>query len=165
VAIRIRFSEQEREIEMRLDKFTVKAQEALEQAERTAEELGQQAVDVEHLLLALLRQQEGAVVPMVQKVGADPGRLADAVEKRLEGMPRVSGEGLSRGTYVTPRLSQILEGAQREADRLKDAYIAGEHILLATTEGGGLPRNSSSRTGQTGPLYSRQCRPSGGRSR
>jgi ATP-dependent Clp protease ATP-binding subunit ClpB len=122
---------------MRLDKFTVKAQEALEQAQRTAEEMGQQAVDVEHLLHALLRQQEGAVVPIVQKAGADPGRLADAVEKGLKVLPGVSGEGLTRDTYVTPRLSRVLDGAQREADTLKDAYIAGEHILLAMTEAGG----------------------------
>src|SRR5512137_2264176 len=121
---------------MRIDKFTVKTQEAIAAAQGIAERLGQQAVDVEHVLLALLQQTEGAVVPIAQKIGADPQALGRELEAALEKLPRVSG-GLTEKTYVTPRLAQTLDAAQREADTLKDAYIAGEHILLAATDAGG----------------------------
>jgi len=121
---------------MRMDKFTVKAQEALAAAQGLAERRGQQAVDVEHLLAALLQQPEGAVVPIIQKIGADPGAVGAAVDAALDRLPQVSGTP-GQGTYVTPRLGKTLEAAQREADALKDAYIAGEHLLLAAAEAGG----------------------------
>ncbi len=122
---------------MRLDKFTVKAQEAVGEAQALAEKMGQQAVDVEHLLHSLLNQSEGSVVPILQKIGVNPGIVAREVEGALGSLPQVTGEGLTEGTYVTPRLSQTLSQAQREADGLKDAYIAGEHLLLAMTAAGG----------------------------
>ncbi|HEY6001159.1 MAG TPA: AAA family ATPase, partial [bacterium] len=121
---------------MRIDKFTVKTQEAIAAAQGIAERLGQQAVDVEHVLLALLQQTDGAVVPITQKIGADPQALGRELEAALAKLPRVSG-GLTEKTYVTPRLSQAFDAAQREADTLKDAYIAGEHILLAAADAGG----------------------------
>ena len=129
---------------MRIDKFTVKTQEAVAAAQGIAERLGQQAVDVEHVLLALLQQTEGAVVPIAQKIGADPQALGRELEAALEKLPRVSG-GLTEKTYVTPRLAKTLDAAQREADTLKDAYIAGEHILLAATDAGGEARARFSR--------------------
>ena len=92
---------------MRIDKFTVKTQEAIAAAQGIAERLGQQAVDVEHVLLALLQQTEGAVVPIAQKIGADPQALGRELEAALEKLPRVSG-GLTEKTYVTPRLAIIL---------------------------------------------------------
>jgi ATP-dependent Clp protease ATP-binding subunit ClpB len=122
---------------MRLDKFTVKAQESVGEAQALAEKMGQQAVDVEHLLHSLLNQSGGSVVPILQKIGVDPGIIAREVEGVLGSLPKVTGEGLTEGTYVTPRLSQTLSQAQREADGLKDAYIAGEHLLLAMTAAGG----------------------------
>ncbi|MFC1657248.1 ATP-dependent chaperone ClpB [Candidatus Moduliflexota bacterium] len=127
---------------MRLDRFTVKAQEALEQAQRLAEGMGQQAVDSEHLLHAMLSQPEGAVVPILQKVGADTAAMAEELRRGLESLPSVSGGGLEQGTYVTPRLSGILEGARKEAEGLKDEFIAGEHILLAMTDGDGPAREA-----------------------
>jgi ATP-dependent Clp protease ATP-binding subunit ClpB len=132
---------------MRLDKFTVKAQEALEQAQKLAEGMGQQAVDAEHLLHALLNQPEGAVVPILQKIGADTAAMAEDLRRVLEALPRVSGEGLTEGTYVTPRLSSLLTKAQGEADSLKDAFIAGEHILIAMTEAGGSAQDVLNRRG------------------
>ena len=132
---------------MRLDKFTVKAQEAVGEAQAFAEKIGQQAVDVEHLLHALLNQSEGSVVPILQKIGVDPGIVAREVEGALESLPKVSGGGLTEGTYVTPRLSETLSRAQREADGLKDAYIAGEHLLLAMTTAGGRAQEILAGTG------------------
>jgi len=121
---------------MRTDKFTVKTQEAIAAAQASAERLGQQAVDVEHVLVALLQQTDGAVVPIVQKIGADPAAIVRELEEGIGKLPRVSG-GLTEQTYVTPRLAKVFDAAQREADTLKDAYIAGEHILLAATDAGG----------------------------
>ncbi len=132
---------------MRMDKFTVKTQEAIAESQALAERLGQQAVDVEHLLRTLLDLTEGAVVPIIQKVGADPGGVAAEVDEVLEGLPKVSGGGVDQGTYVTPRLSSLLEQAQKEADGLKDAYIAGEHILLAMTGAQGPARDILMRRG------------------
>ena len=121
---------------MRTDKFTVKTQEAIAAAQASAERQGQQAVDVEHVLVALLQQPEGAVVPIVQKIGADPAAIARELEAGIGRLPKVSG-GLTEQTYVTPRLAKVFDAAQREADTLKDAYIAGEHLLLAMTDAGG----------------------------
>ena len=132
---------------MRLEKFTVKAQESLEQARRLAEGMGQQAVDVEHLLHAFLSQPEGAVVPILQKIGADTAAMSRDLRQSLEGLPRVSGSGLTQGTHVTPRLSTTLENAQQEADALKDEFIAGEHVLIAMTEAGGEAQKILSRRG------------------
>src|SRR5512143_2808074 len=106
---------------MRIDKCTVKTQEA---------------IGVEPVVLALLQQTDGAVVPIAQKIGADPQALGRELEAALGKLPRVGG-GLTEKTYVTPRLAKTLDCAQREADALKDAYIAGEHILLAATDAGG----------------------------
>ena len=91
---------------------------------------------MEHVLVALLQQPEGAVVPIVQKIGADPAAIARELEAGIARLPRVSG-GLAEQTYVTPRLAKLFDAAQREADTLKDAYIAGEHLLLAMTDAGG----------------------------
>jgi ATP-dependent Clp protease ATP-binding subunit ClpB len=132
---------------MQLDRFTVKTQEALEAAQRSAGDMGQQAVDVEHLLLALLLQKEGAVVPIIQKSGADPAHLANRLRTVLEGLPKVSGGELSSGTYVTPRLSGVLESALKEAGALKDEYTAGEHILLACVDAGGAAQETLATNG------------------
>jgi ATP-dependent Clp protease ATP-binding subunit ClpB len=132
---------------MQLDRFTVKTQEALEAAQRSAGDMGQQAVDVEHLLLALLIQKEGAVVPIIQKSGADPAHLANRLRTVLEGLPKVSGGELSSGTYVTPRLSGVLESALKEAGALKDEYTAGEHILLACLDAGGAAQDTLAANG------------------
>ena len=102
-----------RRCEMRTDKFTVKTQEAIAAAQASAERLGQQAVDVEHVLVALLQQTDGAVVPIVQKIGADPAAIVRELEEGIGRLPRVSG-GLTEQTYVTPRLAKTLRrGAAR----------------------------------------------------
>jgi ATP-dependent Clp protease ATP-binding subunit ClpB len=132
---------------MRLDKFTVKAQEAFEEARKLAGDMGQQAVDAEHLLQALLGQPEGAVVPILQKIGADTDAISEDLRLTLAALPRVSGEGIAGETYVTPRLSSLLAKAQGEADGLKDAFIAGEHILIAMTEAGGSAQEILNRRG------------------
>jgi ATP-dependent Clp protease ATP-binding subunit ClpB len=121
---------------MRFDQFTFKAQEAIQNAQKQAEGLQHQAVDVEHLLLALVEQTDGVILPLLQKVGASPRQIAATVRQELARLPRV--QGITQ-TYLTPRLNQVLERAQSEAGRLKDEFISGEHLLLAILDETGGP--------------------------
>jgi ATP-dependent Clp protease ATP-binding subunit ClpB len=118
---------------MRFDKFTLKVQEALQDAQGLARQQGHQALDVEHLFLALLKQSEGILPEIFKKLGADPRRIeADAV-KALERLPRVEGAAGGQ-TYMTPRLNQILDAATTEAARLTDEYVSAEHVLIALAD-------------------------------
>ena len=122
---------------MRLDKFTVKAQEAVMAAQDEAGRRGQQQVDAEHLLFSLLRQPEGVVPPILKRLGADLRALEGNIISELERMPKVSGAGQVGQVYVTPRLNKMLDRAAREMDGLKDEYVSTEHLLLAMAEDDG----------------------------
>jgi ATP-dependent Clp protease ATP-binding subunit ClpB len=117
---------------MRLDKFTLKAQEALQAAQSLADQKGHQALEPEHLLLALLQQREGIVAPLLGKLGTRPEALQQQLETELARMPQVRGGGT--GQYLGERLRQALERAQREAERLKDDYVSTEHLLVAVAQ-------------------------------
>jgi len=116
---------------MRFDKFTLKLQEAFQDAEGLATGSGHQGVDVEHILLALIRQPEGAVSEILKKVGVDHNRLAGEIEDVLERLPKVSGAGQS---YLTPRMNDVLNNALTEAARLGDEYVSTEHVLFAIAD-------------------------------
>jgi ATP-dependent Clp protease ATP-binding subunit ClpB len=118
---------------MRFDKFTFKAQEAIQQAQKVAEEREHQAIDVEHLLLALVEQAEGVVQPILRKMGANPLQLAARLREELNRLPRVSGVAQGQA-YICPRLEKVLNAALNEAERLKDEYVSTEHLLLAIAE-------------------------------
>jgi ATP-dependent Clp protease ATP-binding subunit ClpB len=129
---------------MNLNSFTQKVQEALGEAQNLAVRYGHQQVDAEHLLLALLEQPDGLLPRFFQKMEIPVESFAAALERVLDGLPRVSGPGAQPGSiYVTPRLSQILVRAQEEAKRLRDEYASAEHILLALLEEG--PKTPSGR--------------------
>jgi ATP-dependent Clp protease ATP-binding subunit ClpB len=117
---------------MRLDKFTVKSQEALEAASQLALGHSQQEIAPEHLLAALVDQPDGVVVPIVQKLGANPTLLKDRTEEALAAIPKVYG-GQSQ-PYVSTSLERTLKRAQAEAERMKDEYVSGEHLLLALAD-------------------------------
>jgi ATP-dependent Clp protease ATP-binding subunit ClpB len=118
-------------------RLTQKSQEALHDAQTKALRYGHQAVDGEHLLLALLDQAEGIVPRLLLQAGADPDRLRKALETELERQPRVSGPGVAPGEVsVTQRLSRLLIRAQEEANRLKDEYVSVEHLVTALLEEG-----------------------------
>ncbi|NLC56436.1 MAG: ATP-dependent chaperone ClpB [Armatimonadetes bacterium] len=119
---------------MRLDKFTIKSQEAIEAARRQAEERRHQQIDVEHLLLALLEQEEGVVPPILEKLGASRQQIRSQVQQELQGRPAV--HGVAAGQGITQRLSRVLEQAWEEAQRLNDEYVSTEHLLLAITDAG-----------------------------
>ncbi len=114
---------------MRLDKLTIKAQEALEASSGIADEYSAGQVEPEHLLKALIDQADGIVRPMLGKVGADVGALDAAVTATLAAMPKVSGA--SSQPQISPRLNTVLNDAFKAAEKLKDAYVSTEHILLA----------------------------------
>lgn len=116
---------------MRLDKLTLKAQEALQEAKNIADKYNQQQIDVEHLLLALVGQSEGIVVPILQKIGVDIDQLKARLAAHLSSLPQVYGGGGIEQIYVTPRLNKTLETAWQEAQAMKDEYMSTEHILLA----------------------------------
>jgi ATP-dependent Clp protease ATP-binding subunit ClpB len=112
---------------MRSDKLTHKSQEAITGAQELATENGQQEVDLEHLLLAMLQQKDGVVPAIVAKVGADRGQLLQALADELGRRPRVSGGR----PFVSDRLSKTVDLALQEAGKLKDEYVSTEHLLLA----------------------------------
>ncbi|MBW1980041.1 MAG: ATP-dependent chaperone ClpB [Deltaproteobacteria bacterium] len=119
------------------NKLTQKSQEALHQAQTLALRYGHQEVDGEHLLLALLEQEDGLVPRLFNKMDVPVDTLKAAVQEELEKRPRVTGPGMEAGKiYVTQRLNRVLMRADEEARRLKDEYISVEHLVLALIEEG-----------------------------
>ena len=115
---------------MRLDKFTEKAQEALQEASELARGLGQQAIEPEHLLLALIRQQEGVGRTLLERAGVSVQALEPALVSYVERLPKVSGGQ----PYLSSSLQKALDQAEQEAERLKDEYVSTEHLLLALAD-------------------------------
>src|SRR4029077_14059318 len=116
---------------MRPDRFTEKAQEALQGAAELARDLGQQAVEPEHLLLALVRGEAGVAHIVIERAGASVQALEPALVSAVEHFPKVSG---GRQPYLSPALNKSLEVAEKEAERLKDEYTSTEHLLLALAD-------------------------------
>ena len=118
---------------MRLDRLTVKAQEAVAEAQRIAEANGNQEITGLHVLLALLRQEEGIVVPILNSLGASPDLVMTKTEQAVAKMPSVSGSGQG-GAYVAASLRAAMSSAEAEAKRLKDDYVSTEHLLIGLAE-------------------------------
>ncbi|NQE53193.1 ATP-dependent Clp protease ATP-binding subunit ClpX [ANME-1 cluster archaeon GoMg3.2] len=125
---------------MRLDKLTLKAQEALQEAKNIADNNNQQQLDVEHLLLALVEQPEGIAVPILQKIGIDIDQLKSRLTEHLSSLPQVHGGGGIEQIYISPRLNKTLETAWQEAQAMKDEYLSTEHMLLAIAEDPSAPQ-------------------------
>jgi ATP-dependent Clp protease ATP-binding subunit ClpB len=130
----------------RFDKLTLKATDAVQAAQDGAAKRHHQHIEVEHLLFALLEQADGVVLPLLRKLGADPGRIKADVEEALSRLPKI--EGLVQ-TYLSPRLGKLFERAEQEAERLKDEYVSTEHLLIAAAEGDGPARDILDRHGVT----------------
>ncbi len=118
---------------MRLDKLTLKAQEAVQSSQHSAEKLGHQQIEPEHMLKALVEQKEGAIPPLLARIGVNRDSLEKQAAEALEKIPRVSGSGYGQA-YISPRLKAVLEQAFTEAEQMKDEYISLEHILLAISD-------------------------------
>ena len=114
---------------MDINRFTQKSQEALQAAQNLAVRHGHVEVDGEHLLLALLEQENGLVPRLVARLDLEPSTLIQAVRAELQKRPSVSGPGADPGkVYVTQRFSALLVRAEDEAKRLKDDYLSVEHL-------------------------------------
>jgi ATP-dependent Clp protease ATP-binding subunit ClpB len=114
---------------MKLDKFTVKAQEAISSAQDLARRQEHQAIEPEHLLKALVDQADGIVVPILQRIGADAKLISERVDEALARLPQVSGGE----NYPSQRFLKTLDRAEDETKKLKDDYTSTEHLLLALT--------------------------------
>jgi ATP-dependent Clp protease ATP-binding subunit ClpB len=112
---------------MRLDKLTIKTREALVAAQDLAAQKGQPEILPEHVLAALLPQEGGVVAPLLKKVGADPGAIAEALSREIDRLPKQQG-GLDVG--LSRRLRDLIETAEKEAAGFKDEYTSTEHLLL-----------------------------------
>ncbi len=119
-----------------MDRFTIKAQEALQAAQAVAGRFSHQEIDCEHLVLALLEQPEGLIAPLLQKLGASPAALTGALEEELSRRAKVQG-ATSSDTFLGQSLKKALDAAQAEAARLKDEYTSTEHLLLGLLAQGG----------------------------
>src|SRR5687767_7524923 len=112
---------------MRFDKYTIKAQEAVARAQETAQRMDHAEILPLHLLASLLEETEGVVQPLLQRIGANVGRIRQIVTGELERLPRATGTQLGMNRATT----EVFQQAQKEADRLKDEYVSTEHLLLA----------------------------------
>ncbi|MCD6192425.1 MAG: ATP-dependent chaperone ClpB [Candidatus Aminicenantes bacterium] len=118
------------------NKLTVKSQEALQLAQRKAQELRNQEIHPEHLLVVFLEQDDNIVKAVLEKIGVNLVALKKELTGHLERLPRVEG---AVEIYISPSLRQILAAAQVEADQLKDEYISTEHLFLAILKNKHLP--------------------------
>src|ERR1700737_5256822 len=113
---------------LRFDKMTVKAQEAVQEAQEIAARHENQQIEPVHLLAALVAQDGGVVPPLVTKLGIPPEVLSQEIEREISRLPKVQGFGQQHmGTAV----NRVLERAFKEAEKFKDEYVSTEHLFLA----------------------------------
>ncbi len=120
---------------MDLNRLTEKAQDAIRQAQSLAQGHGHPQIDAEHLAVALLAQEGGVASRVVEKAGENPAALVQRLQQALGRLPRVSGPGAPAGqVYIAPRVNEVLNAAEVEAQRMKDEYVSVEHLLLALAD-------------------------------
>jgi ATP-dependent Clp protease ATP-binding subunit ClpB len=112
---------------MRLERFTLRGQEAIQSAIEAAERNQHQQVEPEHLLLAMLEQAEGVVRPLLGKLGANLQVILNDLQAAIARLPKVQGGS----QYFSPRITQVFQAAQKEAEQMRDEYVSTEHLLLA----------------------------------
>jgi len=118
-----------------LNRFTEKMQEAVREAQSLAVRHGNQQIDIEHLLLALVQQEGGLVPSILNKADINVDTLRRRLEQEIDRFPKVSGPAAAPDqVYITPRLQKLLSEAEDEAKHFKDDYISVEHVLLAVSQ-------------------------------
>jgi ATP-dependent Clp protease ATP-binding subunit ClpB len=118
---------------MHFDKYTLKAQEVIQNSQEIASQKGHQQIEPEHLLYSLLEQREGIVPPLLGKIGVKEDAILHEVNEALNQLPAVSGAGYG-SAYISPRSKGVLDQALKEAAQMRDEYVSIEHILLAIIE-------------------------------
>ena len=114
---------------MQLDKFTLKSQEAIQAAQQLAQNNGNQELQPEHLLKAILEQSDGVVVPVLQKMGVTPSVVLSETNQLIANLPKVSGAGANQ-TYASQALRTLLDQSFKTAANMQDEYISQEHLFL-----------------------------------
>ena len=115
----------------RFEKLTIKGQEAVGRAQTLATQVGNPQIEALHLLASLMEETDGIVHPLLEKIGVNLQQLSSIVESEVDRLPKVSG---GASPPVGQSLMQVLQGAQSEAEQMKDEYISTEHLLLALTK-------------------------------
>jgi len=118
---------------MRFDKFTLKVQEALQDAQTMAASQGHQAIEPEHLLVCFLQEPDSIVSAVLTKLGASPQKIERELDAYLKKQPRVGGSGAGQ-VYLGGRLNRLFDQAMTEAAQLRDEYVSAEHVLVAMSE-------------------------------
>jgi len=120
-----------------MDKFTIKSQEAIQEAQRFAEKKGNQQIDAEHMLWALLEDEEGVASQILKRIGINTKTLQQDVEEAVDKFPKVIGATPLGQIYISPRLKGVFENAHKSAEHLKDEYVSVEHLLISLVSIGG----------------------------
>src|SRR5664279_4442719 len=122
---------------IRWEKLTVKSQQAMEQAQGRATELGNAETQPVHLLLALIEDREGVIPAVLGKIGVPTERLESTLHGIEQKLPRVAGSAAQPG--IGQSLNQVVEQAFKEASNFKDEYVSTEHLLLGAAHQKGDP--------------------------
>jgi len=117
---------------MRQDRFTEQAQEVLQVSQELVREQRHAQWDVEHVFFALVQRKDGLAREVLNKMGVDSDALARAIKERLDRSARLQSDVVQ--IYTTPRIVQMLEATNNEANRLKDEYVGVEHLLIAIAD-------------------------------
>lgn len=117
-------------VPMRFDRFTIRGQEAVQEAITLAEKGQNQQVEPEHVLAAMLDQKEGVLKPILGKIGANSATIAAELEKAISKFPKVSGGQ----QYFSSRTNTLFQSAQKEAEKMQDEYLSTEHLLLSIAD-------------------------------
>ena len=126
---------------MDMNRMTVKLQEALQSASALAMRRGHQGIDIEHLLLSLLEQENGIAGSLFEQAGVSPAAIRQAADQALTKVPQVQGPGAAPGQiHLTPRLGALLTKAEDQMKELRDEFLSVEHIVLAMVDEGGVFR-------------------------
>ncbi len=117
---------------MNAEKYTTKVREALETAQNVARHHGQQQIDAEHLLFALVKDSQGLVPNLFSKMGAGTGPLTARLEQAINDKPRITGNVEMDKIYISNDLANVLMHAEDIAKDMKDEYVSVEHLILGT---------------------------------
>jgi ATP-dependent Clp protease ATP-binding subunit ClpB len=120
---------------MQMDKLTIKSQEALNEAQRIAHGFSHQQIDGEHLMLALISQQDSLIPDLLERIGVPPTKLKPDLESELARRHKVQGTSAS-DVFLSTSMKKALDAAQTEAGKLKDDYVSTEHLLLGLLDEG-----------------------------
>lgn len=136
---------------LNLNKFTIKAQETIQNAIEIAQNYNNQVVEPEHIMAAMLQDSDNVAVSLIQKAGANVDLLKIKIGEFLEKLPKVTGAGIGN-QQMSQNTALLLDGAAKEAGRLKDEYISTEHILLSIVEDKGNTGSMLKDVGITGNI-------------